>query len=48
MASVLAGLKQTKLRLPTPPRHVDQRNEAELIELDAVWSDIPLHRVRVA
>lgn len=36
MASVLAGLKQTKLRLPTAPRHVDQSNEAELVELDAV------------
>ena len=36
MASVLAGLKQAKLRLPTAPRHVDQSNEAELVELDAV------------
>lgn len=39
----MARFKQTKLRLPAAPRHVVQRNETDLVELYAVWSDIPLY-----
>lgn len=47
-AASTARLKQTKLRLPTALRHVVQRNETELVNLNAVRSDIPLCIIRVA
>lgn len=43
----MLSAKQTKLRLPTAPRHLVQRNETDLVELNAVQSDIPLHIICV-
>jgi len=43
----MVGSKQTKLRLPAAPRHLVQRNETDLVELNAVRSNIPLYIICV-
>ena len=44
----MSGSKQTKQRLPAAPRDLVQRNETDLVELNAVRSDIPLRIIWVA